>query len=316
MILHKQPKHRKKIGMVTLNEKKARYGYLFILPLLTGLIFMFGIPIIQSIIFAFSKIGISQKGFSTEWTGLTNFYNTLFIETTYREEVVKSLLNMLLNVPLIIIFSFFIANLINQKFPGRGVIRVIFFLPLVLASSALISFDTGDMLQNVMGSGLGGGFKESQSLSGIESYNLGYWLMTSGVLPDTAVQYLMGAADRIYEIVILSGVQILIFLAALQSVPREMYEVASIEGASSWESYWKITFPMVSPMMLTAVVYSIIDSFVSSTNKTVEMIQTTSFTNQNFGLSAAMAWIYFIFILAITGIVYFFMTKVVKRYES
>ena len=95
-----------------------------------------------------------------------------------------------------------------------------------------------------------------------------------------------------------------------------MYEVASIEGASAWECYWKITFPMVCPMMLIAMIYTIIDSFVSTTNQTLDLIETTAFTNQNFGLSAAMSWIYAAVILLFLGIVYLLMRRVVKQYEA
>lgn len=299
---------------LALKQSRARYGYLFVLPLLFGLIFLFGIPMAQSVVFAFSKVGITQNGFETQWTGLSNFYDALFSNLTYREQVVRSMMDMLLNVPLIAVFSFFAANLLNQQFPGRGLVRVIFFLPLVMASSALMSFDSGDMLQNALGSA--GGFKESQSLTGIQSYNLGEFLITSGILPNQLAEYLMRAADRIYEIVIYSGVQILIFLAALQSVPKDLYEVAHIEGASAWETYWKITFPMVSPLMITAVIYTIIDSFVMYTNQTLETIQRTAFTDQMFGLSAAMSWIYFIFILLIIGVIYLPLSRMVKRYEN
>lgn len=301
-------------GMMTLTKKKARYGYLFIIPLLFGLVFLFGIPILRSLLFVFSEVTISQKGFSTSFNGFANFYNALLVNTQYRQNVAVSMLNMLLNLPLIIIFSCFVASILNQNFHGRWLARVIFFLPLVLASSALMSFDAGDALQNLMGSS--GGLKQSASLTGIQSYNLGQLIVTSGVLPKQITDYLMAAADRIYDIVILSGVQILIFLTALQSIPDSMYEVASIEGASAWESYWKIAFPMISPMMLVSMIYTIIDSFVSPTNKTLALIEDTAFKNQNFGLSAAMAWIYTLCILLFLGIVYLLMGKVVNRYEK
>lgn len=300
--------------MMTLTRKKERYGYLFLLPLIVGLIFMFGIPIIRSLIFAFSEVTVNRDGFHHVLNGVSNFYQALFVSTTYREAVVNSILNMLLNLPLITIFSFFVASILNQNFHGRWLARIIFFLPLILASSALMSFDASDTLQNLMGSS--GSFKESTSLSGIESINLGNLLISSGILPTKITHYLMTAADRIYDIVILSGVQIMIFLAAFQAIPGTMYEVASIEGASAWESYWKITFPLVSPMMLTAMIYTIIDSFTAATNKTLALIEDTAFTKQSFGLSSAMSWIYTAMILLFLGLVYLLMGRVVKRYEG
>lgn len=292
-----------------LSRNKGLYGYLFIAPLLFGLIFLFGIPLMQSVIFSFCKITISAEGFMPQFSGLSNYYKALFQETVYREAVVQSVLNMLLNVPLITIFSFFVANILNQEFFGRQVVRVIFFLPLVLSSTALINFDAADMLQGTMS----GGFKDTGSLlGGFESINFGALLIESGI-PEKLVTYLTTAADRIYEIVILSGVQVLLFLAGLQSIPRSTYEAASIEGATAWECYWKITFPIISPIVFTCVIYSIIDSFAASSNKTVTLIQSTAFDNQNFGLSSAMSWIYFVLIIVILLTVSFVLKKCLNQ---
>lgn len=308
-----KPLKRRK-GMMTLAKKKARWGYLFILPLCFGLVFQFGIPAANSIRFAFSSVNVNQFGYDPVFCGFDNFYTALFVNTNFREKAVQSLLNMLLNLPLITIFSFFAATLLNQRFRGRWLVRTIFFLPLVLAAPALMSFDAGDALQSMMGAS--GNFKESQSLTGLESLNLANMLITSGLLPQAIANYLASAADRIYDIIILSGVQILIFLAALQSIPPTMYEVAAIEGASPWESYWRITFPMTSPMIMTCMIYTIIDSFTASTNKTLELIQATALNSFNFGLSAAMAWIYSLLIMLLLGLVVLLMGRVVKRYEG
>lgn len=310
----RNPPLKKKKGMMTLNKKKARWGYLFVLPLLFGLIFQFGIPAVRSLWFAFCEVTVKgTEGFTATFDGLQNFYDALLVNTTFREKAVQSLLAVLLNLPLITIFSFFAASLLNQKFKGRWLVRTIFFLPLVLAAPALMNFDAGDALQNMMGSS--GNFKASESLTGLESVNLAKLLISSGVLPQTIANYLASAADRIYDIIILSGVQILVFLAALQSIPPTMYEVASIEGASPWESYWRITFPMTCPMIMTCMIYTIIDSFTASTNATLEMIENTAFTTFNYGLSSAMSWIYTVLILLLLGLVVLIMRKVVKQYE-
>lgn len=126
-------------------------------------------------------------------------------------------------------------------------------------------------------------------------------------LPLSFVDYIVDAILRIYEIITSSGVQILIFLAALQSVPGAMYEVAKIEGATAYESFWKITFPLVSPLILTNVIYTIIDSFSGSS--VTQMIFSTAFTTQNFGLSAAMSWIYTLIISLVLIIVGYVLSK-------
>ena len=305
---------RRRRRLMSLTRKKARWGYLFVLPLCFGLIFLFGVPAARSLLFAFSNVTIDAAGYTTKLCGFDNFRDALFVNTTFREKAVLSALNMLLNLPLITVFSFFAASLLNQKFRFRWLIRTVFFLPLVLSAPALMNFDAGDALRNMMGASAN--FKQSQSLTGLESVNLANMLINSGVLPRTIASYLASAANRIYDIVILSGVQILIFLAALQSIPPTMYEVASIEGASAWESYWRITFPMTCPMILTSMIFSIIDSFTASTNKTLEIIRNTAFNNFNHGLSAAMAWIYTLLIMLLLGLVVLIMRRVVKRYEG
>lgn len=305
---------RKRKGMMTLERKKARWGWLFVTPLCFGLVFQFGIPTVRSLWFAFCEVTVTgTEGFKAVFNSGKNFYDALLVNTTFREKAVQSLLNVLLNLPLITIFSFFAASLLNQKFRGRWLVRTIFFLPLVLSAPALVNFDAGDTLQGLMGAS--GNFKASESLTGLESLNLAQLLITSGVLPTQIAEYLASAANRIYDIVILSGVQILVFLAALQSIPPTMYEVAALEGASAWESYWRITFPMTCPMIMTCMIYTIIDSFTASTNATLELIENTAFSTFRYGLSSAMSWIYTVLILLLLGLVMLIMGKVVKQYE-
>lgn len=297
----------------TLASVKGKYAYIFLLPLMFGMVVLFGIPMLQSLWFSFSKVGIDRNGFFTVFNGFGNYYEALFINLNYRQEVVKSLLNLLLNVPIITVFSFFMANILNQSFPGRSLARVIMFLTLVLSSSALINFDSGDLLQNAMNSAT---LKSDDTSVTMQSYNLGEFLITSGILPTKVSEYLMSAADRIYSIVIYSGVEIMIFLAALQSVPHDMYEVASIEGATAWEIYWKITFPLVTPFLLLCVIYAIIDSFTMTTNTTLKLIQEHAFGKQSFGVAAAMSWIYFIVIIIVIGITFMLLSRMVKHYEN
>ena len=292
---------------LTLKNKKASYGYIFIAPLLFGLIFMFGIPMIQSLVFSFNKIVLSADGYKQVYIGFKNYYDSLFVETEYREKVVQSVLDAILNVPLIIFFSFFIANLLNQQFFGRGLARVIMLLPLAMSSTALSNFNSGDMMQSAMSVGQGATGVQST----FESANFSSILIDFGV-PEMIADYLMTAADRIYEIINLSAIQILLFLAALQSVPRSTYEAAQIEGATGWEIYWKITFPMILPMVFMTFIYTVIDSFTATTNKTITLTQDIAFSNSNFGLSAAMSWIYFILIIVLLGVLTLILKKVMK----
>jgi ABC-type sugar transport system permease subunit len=302
------PKKKKRRGL-NLNRKRAMMGYLFVLPFIIGLITFFLVPLIQSFIFSINKLEVVEGGYNLLPVGLSNYNRALRVHATYARDLVESVLYMLTNVPLIIIFSFFAANLLNQKFKGRSLARAIFFLPVILTSGVMLVIDSGDLLQSSLGmtqtDGQEGAFR---------AVELARLLLRSRLSP-TFIDYIMSAVDRIYEIVSASGVQILVFLAGLQSISPSLFEASNIEGATGWENFWKITFPMVSPLILVNTVYSIIDSLTNSSNVVMGMIRDTAFASNDYGLSSAMAWLYFLAILAIVGIVVKLVSKVVFYYE-
>lgn len=302
------PKKKKRRGL-NLNRKRAMIGYLFVLPFIIGLITFFLVPLIQSFIFSINKLEVVEGGYNLLPVGLSNYNRALRVHATYARDLVESVLYMLTNVPLIIIFSFFAANLLNQKFKGRSLARAIFFLPVILTSGVMLVIDSGDLLQSSLGmtqtDGQEGAFR---------AVELARLLLRSRLSP-TFIDYIMSAVDRIYEIVSASGVQILVFLAGLQSISPSLFEASNIEGATGWENFWKITFPMVSPLILVNTVYSIIDSLTNSSNVVMGMIRDTAFASNDFGLSSAMAWLYFLAILVIVGIVVKLVSKVVFYYE-
>ena len=302
------PKKKKRRGL-NLNRKRAMMGYLFVLPFIIGLITFFLVPLIQSFIFSINKLEVVEGGYNLLPVGLSNYNRALRVHATYARDLVESVLYMLTNVPLIIIFSFFAANLLNQKFKGRSLARAIFFLPVILTSGVMLVIDSGDLLQSSLGmtqtDGQEGAFR---------AVELARLLLRSRLSP-TFIDYIISAVDRIYEIVSASGVQILVFLAGLQSISPSLFEASNIEGATGWENFWKITFPMVSPLILVNTVYSIIDSLTNSSNVVIGMIRDTAFASNDYGLSSAMAWLYFLAILVIVGIVVKLVSKVVFYYE-
>ncbi|WP_091014925.1 carbohydrate ABC transporter permease [Paenibacillus amylolyticus] len=272
---------------LSLKSRRALLGLAFISPWLLGFIFLFATPLLQSIRFSLSNLSVAPGGYVLDFVGLKNFKDALLVDATYNRILVDSVGAMLLNVPMILFFSLFTATLLNQKFRGRTMARAIFFLPVILASSAVAAAESAGLI-NLMGDASA----VDASADGGASFNvLSIVRMLADVgLPMAYVDYIVEAIMRIYEIISSSGVQILIFLAALQSVPGSMYEVAKIEGATAYESFWKITFPMVSPLILTNVIYTIIDSFAGS--PVTQAIYQTAFKTQNFGLSSAMSWLY------------------------
>ncbi|ACX63521.1 carbohydrate ABC transporter permease [Paenibacillus sp. Y412MC10] len=286
---------------LSLTQKRSMLGILFIAPWLIGFIFLFAGPLFQSILFSFSKLNISPTGYELEPVGWGNFNTALFVDANFNRILTESILGMVVDVPLILFFSLFSAVLLNQKFRGRALARAIFFLPVILASGAISAAETSGLI-NLVGNAtvaeeLGQASGQFNVLSMVR-------ILSEAGFPITVTEYIIGAVMRIYDIISSSGVQILIFLAALQAVPGSMYEVAKIEGATAYESFWKITFPMVSPLILTNMIYTIIDSFADST--VTRTIYETAFKTQNFGLSAAMAWLYTIVIsllLVLMGII-------------
>ncbi|WP_054860308.1 ABC transporter permease subunit [Gracilibacillus sp. JCM 18860] len=284
-------------------------GFLFVLPWLLGFIFFFLIPLLTSLRFSFSKIQASSEGMKITFIGLKNYIEALTVNTNFNRTLIESIINMVVNIPLIIIFSLFLAVLLNQKFLGRSFARGVFFLPVILASGVILNLESTSLVQaineqNANSGGVTSGFGGAFELERI--------MLRSGV-NETIVAYLTGAVDRIYQIVSQSGVQILIFLAGIQTVPPALYEAAKMEGATGYEAFWKITFPLVTPLILVNIIYTIIDSF--SRSSITELILSTGFDNSNFGLSSAMAWLYFVTIMIILMVSTYVISKKVFYQE-
>jgi len=282
--------------------QKAFWGFIYVLPWLLGFVFFFLVPLITSLRYSLSDIEADAGGMKIEFIGFANYVQALTVNTSFNRTLTESVVNMVVNVPLIVIFSLFLAVLLNQKFIGRAVARSIFFLPVILASGIIATLESTSLVQAINDQNAGsGGF-----INALGAFELERIMLRSGV-NENIVMYLTGAVDRIYQIVSQSGVQILIFLAGIQTISPQLYEASKIEGATGYEAFWKITFPMVSPLILVNVIYTIIDSF--SRNGMTDLIKTTGFDSFNFGLSSAMAWIYFVAIMIILSISTYFISK-------
>jgi ABC-type sugar transport system permease subunit len=284
---------------LTLEQRKSVIGMLFVSPWLFGFIVLFAIPLYDSLVYSINELKVALGGFDTEFAGLKFFNEVFYKHPTYNRLLLESIMDIVINVPSIIIFSLFAASLLNQKFRGRMLARSIFFLPVLLATNLLSieqSADLAAVAETVTGS----------DSEGLQSFELQRLLLESG-FGSGITSYITGSVDRIYEIISHSGVQILIFLAGLQSVSPSLYEAAKIEGATPYESFWKIAFPMVSPLILTNVVYTVIDSY--NYNKLSVLINETAFKALNFSLSAAMSWVYF----AVTSIILIVLVWAVSR---
>ncbi|MCL1884534.1 MAG: sugar ABC transporter permease [Defluviitaleaceae bacterium] len=270
---------------LTLRRREIVSGLLFISPWLVGIVFFFLFNLIQSGWFSFNNLIVAEYGgFTLEFVGMQNYRQILLEDGTFVREMFESVGLMLLNVPLIIFFSLFMAIILNRAFLGRGIVRAIFFLPVVMATPAITG--TMELIISMMMGGVTSIPPEvMQEQTGFNAAAIGT-LLTGFGMPTQIVDYIVEAIAMLHDTIRASGVQILIFLAALQAIPPSMYEVAQIEGATGYEAFWKITIPMVSPLILTNVVYTIVDTFVQS--EVVQTAHETAFMDFNFGWGSAM----------------------------
>jgi len=297
---------------LTLEGKNARAGYLFVLPFIIGFISFMLLPIFESLRMAFSRviIDVSRYGFRMEFTGLGNIQRALFVDAEFNRLLVEELVRMVLIVPAVIIFSLFVALILNQEFKARGFVRAIFFLPVILSSGVLIGLETNNALLHSVAESI----KQSNQLKTSVTGVLEQVLAAEGAA-SRYMKYIFQVVNQIYNIAMASGIQIIIFLSALQTIPSSMFEAAKIEGSTSWECFWKITFPMVSSLIIVNFVYSVVDYLIRTDNKVMEKIFIALVNRMDFGFSAAMAWFYFLVVIVVIGISLSLISKKVYYYE-
>lgn len=292
----------RKIGELKHRTQKKIWGVLFLLPWILGFLLFFLRPFVESFIYSFSKVELQFGGVTRTWVKWQNYYDALRVDPDFLPTLISATRSTLINLPVIIIFSLLLAVILNTEFRGRTVARAIFFIPVIFNSEAVATaLGGGAALRQVM---------EQYGLGLVEAFDFEGFLLASNIAP-SMVGFLIGSVQQIYDIVSQSGVQILMFLAGLQAIPIHLYEAAKIEGATQYEVFWKITLPMVSPMIVTATVYTIVQSFISS--PITEVIQDTG---TNFGLNAAMSWIYFGVTSVMLAVILFFLSKVVFYYDK
>jgi len=295
-------KHKKKL---TLTRKRSITGLIFISPWLIGFLAFYVRSFIQTGIFAFSEVkDASTGGFATAFVGLSNFKYALMKDAEFNQILVDSIKDIVIDVPLIIFFSLFMAILLNGKFKGRTLFRALLFLPVIMNAGAI-----NDAILAAQKAISGGLSTVSANMEVSNSSTLSLLLSTFIELgvPVKLITYLSVAVERIFTIVRASGVQTVIFLASLQSISGSLYEVAKIEGATAYETFWKVTFPMVSPLILTNVVFTIVDSFVTS--EVIKKAEEMAFTNFEYGISSAMSLISTLVVCLVLLIMGFFLSR-------
>ena len=281
---------KKRIGLA---ERKARWGWVFIAPWLVGFIFFFAIPLINSIYYTLTEIQINEEGLNFSWVGLDNYVKAFTVDAEFTRAIVNSILNIIYQVPVIVFFSLFIALILHGDFRGRTLMRSIFFLPVIISSGVVITI----LQENVLASGTAGETAATLFQTGALSETL----IKAG-LPARFVEILTRTVGQIFDLTWKSGVQILLILSALHSIPESMYEAAKMEGATAWETFWKITFILISPTLVLAVIYSIIDYFTDYSNQVMRMI--VEYTGQGrYEYSTTISIVYFAVVMVLIMLV-------------
>jgi len=287
----------KKEKKLSYQKRKALYGYGFISLWLVGTILWFLCPLAESLRYSFMNVSPEAGGMQGDYVGWSNYLYVLTGDSNYTKYLVSVLIETLWKTPLILIFSLFIAVILNQNFKGRTFARAVFFLPVIIATGPVYNIISGNISSS--GTNTAGQFSTlfTSDLMGELFRFLGLYNINAK-LPVIA----QTVADNIFGIVWNAGIQILIFLAALQNIPPSAKEAAQIEGATGWEYFWKITLPYVSPMVLACFIFTVIDSFTSPTNAVMSHILETQ-SEWQYGYASAMAWIYFLIVLLAVGII-------------
>ena len=308
---------------VSLRQKQGIWGFLFLLPWFLGFLLFFARPLWDTVRYAFSEVVIGHYGVETTFLGLQNFHRALTIDQHFNMYMITLAFPTLIIVLIVVIFSLLAAILINGKYFGRGIVRAVFFIPIIMGANIAVAVVAGDDVVS-QAAAMGAGF------GGFSQYFLIETLVSTG-MPPALVAWVLQALSQIFAVLAQSGVPILIFLAGLQSIPPSMYEVAKIEGSTQYETFWKVTLPMISPMILLSTVYTITDLFRRHSMSGVviprvtmgeqpalllEYIRYTGFgTASDFGLASAMAAMYIIASLVVIVVVTLVMSKAVFYYD-
>ncbi|MBO7353526.1 MAG: sugar ABC transporter permease [Lachnospiraceae bacterium] len=278
------------------------------MPFILGFLFFMVKPFFQSLYMSFCKVDISAQGVAYTFSGLENYKRAFFIDPEFNQMLTDEIWRMLINSISTIIFSLFVALMLNRKFKGRAFVRAVFFLPVIFSSGIIVGLDANNAVLSSMAQSAEAG--TGNSVTAVLEQ-----ILTSADIGSGFMDTIFEVVNRVYDIAIASGIQIIIFLSALQTIPQSMYEAAEIEGCTKWESLWKITLPMISSMFLVNWIYTIVDFFTKTDNQIMEKIRIQISTYMAFDFGSALAWIYFAVVMVMIGVSALIITRVVYYYE-
>ncbi len=302
---------KKQIGLM---GHRALIGYAFISPFIIGFLFFMIKPLYQSLHMSLCNVELTPHGFTMELNKFGHYIRALTIDPEFNRMLTETIGTMFFQSLATIVFSFFVALLLNQKFKGRTMVRSIFFLCVILSSGVLVGLEYNNSLLSSLKDTIEESGRSNSITDILEKILVSN---TGGVngISGRVFKKVFEIIDGIYEVAMASGIQIIIFLSGLQNISPSMYEAAQMEGCTSWESLWKVTVPMVSPLMLVCWIYTIVDFFMKTDNRIMSKINDQMIIYLNYGYSSALAWIYFIVVMLFIGLSSLIISKVVYNYD-
>lgn len=277
----------------TVEQRRNSMAYVFLLPWIIGLIAFFIIPFFEALYQMFYEMSIGDEGVIYNYVGTKYFKDVLFDNSSHIRMLLGSIGSTLRDAVLIVIFSLIVGVLLNKPFPGRGFCRALMALPIIVSSGVLMEVFKGDLFLSSVESGAEASVFQGAVIEGA--------LLKMG-MPENLINTISGSVAAILDLIWQSGIQILLFVGGMQAIPGTYYEVCSVEGASSWQSFWRVTFPMLTPFLILNFVYATIDSFTLPTNKVIVTIN-DYFHNVLYSQATVLSMAYFVLVLAVVGIV-------------
>lgn len=292
----------------SIERRHSQNGFLFILPWLIGVFLFFLRPLFQTIAFSFSKVSVDLGGFNIKFSGLDNYKYALFESPEYLNNLLDSLTEFSYQIPIILILSFIIAVVLNSKFIGRSFFRSLYFIPVIIINSIVMRFlGNSSSVEELSGAA------QSAYLSGLIDFESLFLQMG---IPSETTNLIFGYVNQIFDLVWQCGVQIVLLISGLQSIPEQLYEVSKVEGASKWEEFWYITVPMLGNSIVLVVIYTVVEFCVSTNNKVITQAYKALLDQQIYDISSAMLWLYFAVVGGITALLFvLFHRTCLKRWQ-
>lgn len=300
-----KPNRRK----LTLKQKSGITAHLYIMPFYLGFIFFFLTSVIKSVGYVFSKVTFDVTGVLTEYIGMDNFKYIFNKDLEFKGNLIRALTELAWKTPVILIMSLLLAMIANRKSPLKSVVRSVFFLPVIISSGVVLDTIKLDGVASLMMQG-----SVVSATGEVVSNSALTDLLVEIGLNETMVKFFQNVSSNIFEVMFNCGIPMLIFISALQGIPSSLYEASSVEGATAWDDFWKITLPMITPTILINLVYVIVDSFASSDHPVMRQIL-ASVELLRLGEASAMVWVFCSIIIVIFAALFAIFSRA-KAFEA